>query len=111
MNTVTVIGRLTENPAGRSVACDSGPRTVAKLSLAVPPEHGRDAEPCYIDVEVWGALAEACVSHLTKGRRLGVTGRLALDRWTAEDGTHRRAHRIVASSVEFLDRPAAQAAA
>ena len=111
MNTVTVIGRLTENPASRTVACDAGPRSVAKLSLAVPPERGRDGEPCYIDIEVWGATAGACAAHLAKGRRVAVTGRLALDRWTAEDGTHRRAHRIVAASVEFLDRPAAQAAA
>ena len=107
MNAISVIGRLTADPRSRSVACDSGPRTVTMLALAVPPEGGRDGDPCFVDVEVWGPPAEACARHLAKGRRVAVTGRLALDRWTAEDGTPRRAHRIVAANVEFLDRPAA----
>lgn len=110
MNTITVIGRLTTAPLTRSVACDTGPRTVATLALAVPPERGRDGEVCFVDVVVWGAPAEACARYLDKGRRVAVTGRLDLDRWTAEDGTPRRAHRIVAASVEFLDRPEAAAA-
>ncbi len=111
MNTITVIGRLTTAPLTRSVASDAGPRTVSTLALAVPPERGRDGEACFIDVVVWGPPAEACARYLDKGRRVAVTGRLALDRWTAQDGTPRRAHRIVATSVEFLDRPTADAAA
>ena len=54
---------------------------------------------------MWGLPAEACARYLAKGRRVAVTGRLALDRWTAEEGTPRRAHRIVAADVEFLDPP------
>lgn len=111
MNNVAVIGRLTADPTSRTVDCQGGPRTVANFALAVPPERGRDGDPCYIDVEVWGPPAEACTAYLSKGRRVAVSGRLALDRWTAEDGTARRAHRIVAASVEFLDRPAVEVAA
>jgi single-stranded DNA-binding protein len=36
---------------------------------------------------------------------VGVHGRLDLERWSAQDGTPRRAHRVVAMDVEFLDRP------
>lgn len=102
MNSIHLIGRLTAEPTSRIVADD---RTVATLAIAVPPERGRDGDPCYIDVEVWGALAEACVTYLTKGRKVAVTGRLDLNRWTAPDGTGRRAHRVVADTVEFVDRP------
>lgn len=111
MNTITVIGRLTADPGSRTVACESGARTATTLALAVPPERGRDGDPCFVDVEVWAAPAEACARYLAKGRRVAVTGRLALDRWTTEDGTRRQAHRIVAASVEFLDHPAAPDAA
>ena len=105
MNSITIIGRLTTEPASRSVQTETGERTVTTLAVAIPPERGRDGDPCYIDVEVWGASAEACARYLTKGRQVAVAGRLDLNRWTAEDGTHRRIHRVVATSVEFLDRP------
>lgn len=107
MNTVTLIGRLTTDPTSRTVPIEGGERTVTTLALAVAPERGRDGDPCYIDVEVWGATAEACARYLAKGRQVGVVGRLDLNRWMAEDGTHRRVHRVVAATVEFLDRPPA----
>jgi single-strand DNA-binding protein len=105
MNTVNLIGRLTTDPSSRTVTTPTGPRTVTNLAVAVPPEHGRDGDPCYIDVEIWGPAAEACGRYLHKGRQVAVTGQLELHRWTAEDGTGRRAHRIRASAVDFLDRP------
>src|SRR5436853_175817 len=107
MNSVNLIGRLTADPTCRTVQTTTGQRTVAVLALAVPAEHGRDDEPCYIDLEVWGNVAEACVRYLGKGRQVAVVGRLDLDRWTTGDGTRRRAHRVMATTVEFLDRPRA----
>lgn len=97
MNNVTLIGRLTADPASRTSATASGERTVTTLAIAVPPERGRDGDPCYIDVDVWGPAAEACARYLHKGRQVAVTGRLDLNRWTAEDGSARRAHRVVAT--------------
>jgi len=108
MNSVNLIGRLTTDPASRSVTTEAGERTVTTLALAVPPERGRDGAPCYIDVEVWGSPAEACARYLTKGRQVAIAGRLDLNRWTADDGTNRRAHRVAASAVEFLERPPAE---
>ncbi len=104
MNSVHLIGRLTTDPTSRSITTEAGERTVTKLALAVPAERGRDGEPCYVDVEVWGTPADACARYLAKGRQVAVTGRLDLNRWTAEDGTTRRVHRVVATAVEFLDR-------
>ena len=111
MNSVQLIGRLTTDPSSRTVTTETGERTVATLALAVPPERGRDGEPCYVDVEVWGSPADACARYLAKGRQVAVTGRLDLNRWTAQDGTTRRVHRVVAAAVEFLDKPPAAATA
>ena len=109
MNTVQLIGRLTTDPSARTVTTEAGERTVTTLALAVPPERGREGDPCYVDVEVWGTPADACARYLAKGRQVAVTGRLDFNRWTAEDGTTRRVHRVVATAVEFLDRPPAAA--
>ncbi|MGH9008676.1 MAG: single-stranded DNA-binding protein [Acidimicrobiia bacterium] len=103
MNVVSLVGRLTADPDSRTVAVDGTERTTTTLGLAITPAGGRDAEPVYIDVTVWGPSAQACATYLRKGRRVAVTGRLDLARWTAEDGTPRRVHRVVANHVDFLD--------
>lgn len=106
MNTITVTGRLTHDPARRTVAVEGEDRTVVTLSLAID-NHRREDDTCFVDVVVWGRTAEACATHLHKGRQIGVTGRLELSRWTTDDGTRHQRHRIAASEVEFLARPAA----
>ena len=99
MNTVQLIGRLTDNPQASTTPTG---KSVCRMRLAVPG-FNRDATPVFIDVETWNKLAEACDSHLEKGRRVTVTGRIAHDQWETEDGQKRQRHYIVASNVEFLD--------
>ncbi len=41
--------------------------------------------------------------HLTKGRRIGIDGRLDWRSWEAQDGTKRSKVDVVAQSVQFLD--------
>lgn len=110
MNVITVIGRLTADPTVRTIATDETERTVATLPLAIP-NPGREDEPCFVDVTVWGALAQACGTYLHRGRRISVTGRLSLDRWTDGEGQAHQRHRIVAGEVDFLDRPRQDATA
>jgi single-strand DNA-binding protein len=105
MNVVTLIGRLTADPDARTVTVSGEERTVTTLGLAVPHDRDPDGEPVYVDVTVWGRPARACATWLRRGRRVAVTGRLDLTRWTGENGTARRAHRVVATSVDFLDGP------
>lgn len=105
MNTITVTGRLTHEPTKRTVTVDGEERTVVTLSLAVD-NHRRDDDTCFVDIVVWGRSAEACATHLRKGRQIAVTGRLELSRWTSDDGVRHQRHRIAASEVEFLARPA-----
>jgi single-strand DNA-binding protein len=103
VNVTTLVGRLTADPNSRTVAVTGAERTVTTFGLAVPAAGDRATEPVYIDVAVWGATAQACASYLRRGRRIAVTGRLDLARWTEDDGTPRRLHRVVAHQVDFLD--------
>ena len=99
MNTVQLIGRLTQDPKADTTPTG---KSVCRIRLAVPG-FTRDATPVFIDVEAWNKLAEACDKHLEKGRRVSVTGRIAHDQWETEDGQKRQRHYVVADNIEFLD--------
>jgi single-strand DNA-binding protein len=59
-------------------------------------------KPNYFDVTVWGNQGESCAQYLSKGRPVGVDGRLDWREWEAQDGTKRQAVEIIAESVQFL---------
>jgi len=59
-------------------------------------------KPNYFDVTVWGNQGESCAQFLSKGRPVGVDGRLDWREWDAQDGTKRQAVEIIADSVQFL---------
>jgi single-strand DNA-binding protein len=99
MNTVQLIGRLTDDPKADTTPTG---KSVCRMRLAVPG-FNRDAKPVFIDVETWNKLAEACDAHLDKGRRVSVTGRIAPDQWETDDRQKRQRHHVVADNVEFLD--------
>jgi len=99
MNTLQIIGRLTDNPVADTTPTD---KKVCRMRLAVPG-FNRDQTPVFIDIETWNKLAEACDAHLEKGRRVAVTGRIAHDQWETDDGQKRQRHYVVADNVEFLD--------
>jgi len=102
MNTVTLTGRLTQDPKVRS----AGELEICDVRLAVPRRRGSDGSDkgaVYIDVTAFGGLAQTCGQYLAKGRRVNVVGRLELDEWQAQDGSPRRRHKVVADQVEFLD--------
>ena len=51
----------------------------------------------------WDKLAEVIANNLTKGRRIGIEGRLQTRTYEAQDGTKRSAFDIVVNEMEFLD--------
>ena len=59
-------------------------------------------KPNYFDITVWGNQGESCAQYLSKGRPVGVDGRLDWREWEAQDGTKRQAVEIIADSVQFL---------
>ena len=80
MNTIQLIGRLTQDPELRFT---NGGMATTKLRLAVPrrKKDGEEQAPVYVDVVTFGKQAEAVAEHLAKGRRVGITGRLEYREW------------------------------
>ena len=51
---------------------------------------------------VWGAQGENCARYLSKGRPVGIDGRLEWREWQTQDGQKRESVEIIADSVQFL---------
>jgi single-strand DNA-binding protein len=66
------------------------------------PQGNWGDKPNYFDVTVWGNQGESCAQYLSKGRPVGVDGRLDWREWEAQDGSKRQAVEIIADTVQFL---------
>ena len=103
MNSIQLIGRLTHDPESRG---GSG-KEVCRLRVAVSRQ-GRDAEPIYVDVISFDALAKTCLEYLETGRQIAVEGRLEQSVWKTDDGSRRERHEVIARSIGFLARARAR---
>ena len=104
INRVVLVGNLTKDPELRQTPSGT---SVCKLRIAVNTRQKDSTgqwvdKPNYFDVTVWGNQGESCAQYLTKGRPVGVDGRLDWREWDAQDGTKRQAVEIIAESVQFL---------
>ncbi len=107
INRVLLLGNLTRAPELRytpsgAAVCQFG------LGLTRRWTNGageRQADPCFVEVVVWGKQAEAVAAHLTKGRAVFVEGRLQQEQWQTEAGEKRSRLKVVAQRVTFLYRP------
>lgn len=111
MNNVVLIGRLTRDPELRYIP-NSG-QAVCNFSLAIDKNLSKEKKQemeakggqvaDFINIVVWGTVAENCANYLAKGRLVGVQGRLQSGSYEAKDGTKRYTTDVVASNVEFLE--------
>ena len=107
MNTIQLVGRLTRDP---ELGATTGGKPVCDMRLAIP-RRDRDADPVYVDLIAYDALAQTSAAHLEKGRQVAVSGRLDYQEWEARDGTGKRSrHQVIAGEIDFLARPATDTA-
>ena len=107
LNMVGLVGRLTRDPELRHTASGTA---VANLRVAhTTRRRGADGEwtdkSNYIDVVVFAGMADNAAKYLTKGRRIGVQGRLEWSEWESADGSKRQKNEIVAENLQYLDSP------
>jgi single-strand DNA-binding protein len=104
INRVVLVGNLTRDPELRHTP---GGTSVCSLRLAVNTRRKDESgqwtdKPNYFDVTVWGGQAESCAQFLSKGRPVGIDGRLEWREWDAQDGSKRQAVEVIAENVQFL---------
>jgi single-strand DNA-binding protein len=76
-------------------------KKVASFLVAVD-RAAKDGEADFIRVSAWERQAELCVEYLTKGRQVGVEGRLRSSSWEDEDGKRRSSVEVSARRIEFI---------
>lgn len=105
-NQAIVMGNLTRDPELRSTP---GGQQVASFAVATNRTwvdgsgEKKDAVE-YHEIVAWGKLGELAAQYLGKGRKVMVIGRLQTQSWE-KDGVKRSRTEIVASDINFLDRP------
>ena len=106
MNSVILVGRLTRDPEVRYTASQLA---IARFSVAVnrPVSRGnsQDAnQPTadFINVVALGKTAETIERFFTKGKWIGVQGRLQNDNYTNKDGVTVYSYEVFADRIEFV---------
>lgn len=80
---VTLTGNLGADPEMKQFGAG---KQVLRMRVAVKAV--KDGEPSeWVTVNVWGSMGETYADSLAKGDRVTVTGRPAVNQWTARDGT------------------------
>jgi single-strand DNA-binding protein len=104
MNKVVLIGRLTKDPELK-LAPGSG-TAVTTFTLAVDrrfTKEGQQKETDFIPIVIWGKQAESTANYVTKGKLLGVSGRIQTRSYDAKDDTKRYITEVIAEEVQFLE--------
>ena len=103
MNKVVLIGRLTKNPELRFTPGTG--KAVATFTIAVDRKGKKEGkqEADFIPIVVWGKQGEAAANNLSKGRLVGISGRIQTRNYEGKDGIRRYVTEIVADEVQFLD--------
>jgi single-strand DNA-binding protein len=100
MNNVVLIGRLTRDPEVRYIP--ESETAVATFTLAID-RPGKDKKTDFPRITVFGKQAENCERFLTKGRLVGIQGRLQTGSYKNKEGATVYTTDVVADRVEFLE--------
>lgn len=98
-NKIVLIGRLVADP---KVQKSQKGNDVVTLRIASSTFVGNNnQETLYINVIVFGPLAEKCKTYLTKGAPVLVDGRLRYRQWETPNGKG-STYEIIANTIRFL---------
>jgi single-strand DNA-binding protein len=104
-NKVMLIGNVTRDPEVKYTPKGSA---VADLGLAINRTYQNQSgekveEVTYLDVELWGRLAEIAGEYAKKGRPIFIEGRLRMDSWEdKQSGQKRNRLKVVGEGLQLL---------
>ena len=112
MNSINIIGRLCADPELKYLANGNG-TAVATFTLAVDRNLSKDkreeavskgqATADFIRCKAWGKTAETVTNYVSKGKMIGVTGRIETGSYEAKDGTRRYTTEVVVYNLDILE--------
>ena len=93
---ITVNGRLTKDPAQRTV----GQNTVTDLAIAVNTRSGKEEVTTFYQAALWGRHGENAMKFLKKGSMVVVTGDLRVTTYKGKDD---KDHTNLGINADFVD--------
>ncbi len=96
MRTIQIVGRLTADPSFKVI----GEKELCEFNVAVSDEFDRERAHFY-QVKAWGKKAETIANHFTKGKWIGVVGKLDHERWE-KDGQKHSKYVVNLDNFEFV---------
>lgn len=107
-NKVILIGRLVNTPELNKTAND---KSVARATLAVNRRYkgqNGEREADFVNVVVWGKLAETLASYASKGSLISLDGELRTRRYEKDNVTH-YVTEVLCNSFQLLESRAQRA--
>lgn len=103
MNSVVLIGRLTRDPEVRYTP--ESQMAVATFTIAIDrmQRAGKEKQTDFPRITVFGKTAENCEKFMSKGKLVGVQGRLQTGSYKNKEGVTVYTTDVVADRVEFLE--------
>ncbi len=101
VNSVVLVGRVGQDPDTKFF--ESG-KVKSTFSVAVGRWSSKTKEEItdWFNVEVWDKQAEIVGEWVKKGSLVGVEGRLAINKWTAPDGTQVERYIVRGQNVRLM---------
>lgn len=100
-NRVVIIGRLVSSPELRIAAAGT---SYARATIANEQIYKDNKHTNFIDILVWGRLAENLSKYCEKGRKILVDGRLEIKKNKQGETTYLNTT-IIAENIDFLEAP------
>lgn len=103
MNKVVLIGRLTRDPELKFTPGNG--TAVCTFTMAVDRKYKREGQPSadFVPIVVWGKIAESTANYMSKGKLIGIAGRIETRSYGSKDGGRRYITEVVADEVSFLE--------
>ena len=98
INNVVLVGRVVRD---LEVKTTNSGKSVASFALAVDG-YGKDAPANFIDCVAWNKAAEILGEYATKGRQIGITGRIQTRPWEDKEGNKRKATEVIIDQFQLL---------
>ncbi len=105
-NNVQIVGFLGNNPEIKTLG--SG-KKVASFRIACSESYtdseGRKVENTYwFSANAWEGLANLAEKHMTKGRKVAISGKLVNRSWTGKDGKSRTSTEILVNDIMLIGK-------
>ena len=105
LNKVMLIGNLTRDP---EIKYTPKGTAVADIGLAINRNYTTDSgekreEVTFVDVTLWGRVAEIVGEYCKKGASIFIEGRLQLESWDdKQTGQKRSKLKVIGENIQFL---------